>query len=53
MAAPGRIEKQLFLSYAHRDNQPLLDGQKSWIEDFQRVLKIRLEQLLGEEPKMW
>jgi hypothetical protein len=53
VAAPGRVEKQLFLSYAHRDNQPLLDGQRGWIEDFQRVLKIRLEQLLGEEPKMW
>ena len=31
-------------------NQPVLDGQRGWIENFQRVLKIRLEQLLGEDP---
>lgn len=46
-------EKHLFISYAHRDNEASITGQKGWIEVFQQALKVRLGQLLGTEPKIW
>jgi hypothetical protein len=46
-------DKHLFISYAHRDNQPLIEGKPGWIDQFERVLQVRLGQLLGKEPKIW
>jgi len=44
----------VFISYAHLDNRPLSEGQKGWIEDFHRVLDVRLAQWLGEGgTKIW
>ena len=43
----------LFLSYAHNDNEPLVQGQTGWVENFQHALKVRLKQLLGREPDLW
>jgi hypothetical protein len=44
----------LFISYARRDNQLLLEGQeKGWVTSFRTTLKLRLEELLGEEVKVW
>jgi hypothetical protein len=45
-------ESDLFISYAHLDNQPLVEGQKGWVEDFHRALAIRVGQLLGKEPQI-
>ncbi|MBW4630037.1 MAG: hypothetical protein KME49_32135 [Brasilonema octagenarum HA4186-MV1] len=47
------FEDDIFISYAHIDNQPLSQGQKGWISDFHRALEIRLAQLRGEKPKIW
>lgn len=53
MAASSHPDGRLFLSYAHVDNEPLLPGQKGWIDSFQYTLKVRLRQLLGEEPEIF
>ncbi len=47
------FEHDVFVSYAHIDNQSLVEGQKGWITNLHRALKIRLSQLLGKEPRIW
>ncbi len=47
------MNHDLFISYAHLDNLPLLEGQKGWITQFHSALSVRLSQLLGREPKIW
>lgn len=47
------FEDDIFISYAHIDNQPLAEGQKGWITSFHRALEIRLSQLLGDQPEFW
>lgn len=47
------FENDVFVSYAHIDDQPLVEGQKGWISGFHRVLEIRLGQLLGRQPRIW
>lgn len=48
-----KFENDIFVSYAHIDDQPLVEGQKGWISSFHRVLEIRLGQLLGRHPRIW
>jgi hypothetical protein len=43
----------VFISYAHIDDQALTEGQKGWISQFHRTLEVRLGQLLGQEPRVW
>jgi serine/threonine protein kinase len=43
----------IFLSYAHVDDQPVIAGRQGWITQLQRNLKVRLEQLSGEEVRIW
>lgn len=43
----------VFISYAHLDNEPLLDGEPGWISDFHAVLEKRLSMLLGEPARVW
>lgn len=48
-----KFEKDVFISYAHIDDEPLVEGQKGWISEFHRSLEIRLAQLLGKKPVIW
>ena len=50
-----RIEfsTDVFISYAHIDDQALEEGQAGWISDFQRALQVRVEQLLGKTSTIW
>jgi hypothetical protein len=48
-----RYKDDIFISYAHIDNQPLAEGLKGWVESLHERLKIRLGQLLGEEASIW
>lgn len=48
-----QFDNDIFISYAHIDNQPLAEGQKGWITSFHKALEIRLGQLLGAEPGFW
>jgi hypothetical protein len=43
----------VFISYAHIDDQPMLEGQRGWISQFHRSLEVRMAQLLGQELKIW
>jgi len=47
------FESDLFVSYAHIDDQALTEGQKGWISTFHRALEIRLAQLLGKQPRIF
>lgn len=47
------FEHDIFISYAHLDNEPLYVGQEGWISSFHHTLEIRLAQLLGKEPNVW
>ena len=48
-----KFADDVFISYAHLDNQAVVEGQPGWISRFDRALKIRLGQLLGREPRIW
>ncbi|MDO8542931.1 MAG: TIR domain-containing protein [Opitutaceae bacterium] len=43
----------VFISYAHIDDQPMMEGQRGWISQFHRSLEVRMAQLLGQELKIW
>jgi TIR domain len=43
----------VFISYAHLDNQELVAGQKGWVANFHRALEIRVGQYLGKQPNIW
>ncbi len=48
-----KFDSDIFVSYAHIDDQALVEGQKGWIANLHRALEIRLAQLLGKQPKIW
>lgn len=44
----------VFISYAHKDNEALIEGEKGWISKFHRALEVRLGQLMeDQDPKIW
>lgn len=45
--------EQIFISYAHIDNEPLTSDEEGWVTTLHRMLEVRLAQLLGERPKIW
>lgn len=53
MTAIPKFEEDIFISYAHIDNVPLSEGLKGWVETLHERLRIRLNQLLGEEVRVW
>ena len=46
-------ENDIFISYAHNDNQAALEGQRGWIDNFHQALEKRLQVYLGAKPKIW
>ena len=44
---------EIFISYAHIDNEPLTPDDEGWVTTLHRMLEVRLAQLLGERPKIW
>src|SRR5262249_14766056 len=42
-----------FISYAHLDNQELVEGRKGWVANLHRALEVRVGQLLGKSPQIW
>ena len=53
VVVPMEFEIDVFVSYAHIDDQALAEGQTGWISSFHRALEIRLAQLLGQQPRVW
>jgi hypothetical protein len=48
-----KYENEIFISYAHIDNEPLAEGQTGWVQLLDERLRKRLAQLLGEPAKIW
>jgi len=46
-------EDDIFISYAHNDNQAVQEGQRGWIDSFHHALEKRLQVYLGAKPKIW
>ena len=46
------FENQLFISYAHIDNDHFSGTSQGWIDLLHERLEIRLAQLLGKTPKI-
>src|ERR1051326_3053967 len=53
MCPTPQDKDDIFISYAHIDNQPLAEGLRGWVEILHERLKIRLGQLLGEGASIW
>jgi hypothetical protein len=47
------FEQDLLISYAHLDDQALVEGEDGWVSRLHRLLEIRVGQLLGEKPRIW
>ncbi len=47
------IETDIFISYAHLDNEVVGAETEGWISCFHRSLEVRLAQLLGHKPRIW
>lgn len=45
--------QDIFISYAHIDNQPLAQGMEGWVEALHERLRITLTQLVGDEVRVW
>jgi Domain of unknown function (DUF4062) len=48
-----KFEHDFLISYAHLDDESLVEGEPGWIAHLHRLLEIRVGQLLGEKPKIW
>ena len=49
-ALGSAFAQDLFISYAHLDNEAQLSGQEGWVSAFHRSLEVRVGQLLGKKP---
>src|SRR5262245_49676968 len=47
------FQYDVFISFAHIDNETLSKEQEGWIAMLHRALQVRLAQLLGENPEIW
>src|SRR5688500_19117515 len=46
-------EDDIFISYAHNDNQALMEGQRGWVDVFHQALERRLQVHLGAKAAIW
>ncbi|MDQ3806389.1 MAG: toll/interleukin-1 receptor domain-containing protein, partial [Acidobacteriota bacterium] len=46
-------DQDIFISYAHIDNEPLAEGLDGWVEALHKRLKASLMQIVGEEVSIW
>jgi hypothetical protein len=47
------FERDVFISYAHIDNEPFTPEQKGWVTLFHNVLRTILSQQLGKTANIW
>ncbi|PWT82994.1 MAG: hypothetical protein C5B58_07245 [Acidobacteria bacterium] len=47
------FERDVFISYAHIDDEPFTPEQKGWVTLFHRVLRTILSQQLGKTANIW
>ena len=47
------FEKDIFISYAHIDDEVFGAEKEGWVTKFHRSLEVRLSQLMGAKPRIW
>ena len=47
------LEKDIFMSYAHLDNETLTEDEKGWVSAFDSALQKRVAQLIGRKADIW
>jgi len=47
------FQYNVFISFAHIDNETPSKEHEGWITMLHRALRVRLAQLLGENPEIW
>ena len=47
------MQNDIFISYAHIDNQPLVTNTEGWVSQFHHALEVRVDQLLGKKSSIW
>ena len=50
--APDAID-EIFISYAHVDNESPKKGLDGWITRFHHALEVRVAQVRGQKPKIF
>lgn len=48
-----QYKQDIFISYAHIDDTPLMDGEKGWVSEFHKSLEALVKQILGEDLNIW
>jgi len=48
-----QFERDVFISYAHIDNQPLPGGGQGWVTVFHEALRLFLTRFMGEDAEIW
>lgn len=48
-----KYDNDIFISYAHLDNQPLVRDAEGWVSQFHRAIEVRVDQLLGKKSSVW
>ena len=48
-----KFDNDIFISYAHLDNQPLVRDAEGWVSQFHRAVEVRVDQLLGKKSSVW
>jgi hypothetical protein len=49
----GPASYDVFISYAHDDNNKLVDETIGWVEQFEKDFQVTLKERLGRQPKIW
>ena len=52
MAYLPNVEHDVFISYAHIDNEPWM-SERGWVDNFHEALERRLNQYLGAQAMVW
>ena len=47
------FDNDIFISYAHLDNLPVIRGENGWVSGFNEALLALLAGYLGKRPKIW
>lgn len=47
------FKNDIFISYAHSDNEPLMEGEAGWISEFHQTLEAFVKQISGENVHIW
>ena len=53
MNSESPFERDIFISYAHLDNEALTEEEQGWVSAFDSALQKRVAKLLGRKPAIW